>query len=91
MATEIIGRGWVFPPQVGSRGGLSLTSERSDEVAARRLDRARRRIRATVDRRRAERWWTSRGAALDAAAAEVVGGARTVSEAAARLEGEAHP
>lgn len=30
MAKEIVGRGWTFPLKIGSQGGLSLTSERSE-------------------------------------------------------------
>lgn len=30
MPKEIVGRGWTFPPKIGSQGGLSLTSERSE-------------------------------------------------------------
>jgi phage baseplate assembly protein W len=30
MAKEIIGNGWVFPPGVGSQGGVQLTNERSE-------------------------------------------------------------
>jgi hypothetical protein len=30
MSKEIIGNGWVFPPGVGSQGGVQLTSERSE-------------------------------------------------------------
>lgn len=30
MTKEIVGRGWAFPPQIGARGGLALTSERNE-------------------------------------------------------------
>ncbi len=30
MPEEIIGRGWVFPPRIGSQGGMALTSERTE-------------------------------------------------------------
>lgn len=30
MTKEIIGRGWVFPPQIGPQGGMALTHERSE-------------------------------------------------------------
>ncbi len=30
MSTEIIGKGWAFPPKIGPQGGLALTSERSE-------------------------------------------------------------
>ncbi len=30
MTTQIIGRGWAFPPQIGPRGGPALTSERTE-------------------------------------------------------------
>ena len=30
MPQEIVGRGWTFPPQVGNRGGIGLTRERSE-------------------------------------------------------------
>ena len=30
MSTEIIGRGWSFPPVINSRGGLSLTGDRNE-------------------------------------------------------------
>ena len=30
MAREILGRGWVFPPQIGSQGGLGLTDDRTE-------------------------------------------------------------
>ena len=28
--TDIVGRGWTFPPQIGSHGGWALTSERNE-------------------------------------------------------------
>jgi phage baseplate assembly protein W len=30
MPKEIVGRGWAFPPKVDVRGGMSLTSERTE-------------------------------------------------------------
>jgi uncharacterized protein len=30
MAIEIVGRGWVFPPQINQQGGVALTNERSE-------------------------------------------------------------
>ncbi len=30
MANEIIGRGWVFPPQIGAQGGIALTHKRNE-------------------------------------------------------------
>ena len=30
MSKEIVGQGWVFPPQIGPRGGLALTSDRNE-------------------------------------------------------------
>ena len=30
MKTDIVGRGWAFPPEIGSQGGLMLTDERSE-------------------------------------------------------------
>lgn len=27
MANDIVGRGWVFPPQINAQGGLALTNE----------------------------------------------------------------
>jgi phage baseplate assembly protein W len=30
MSTEIIGRGWSFPPVINARGGLSLTADRNE-------------------------------------------------------------
>jgi hypothetical protein len=30
MTKEIVGRGWVFPPQVGPQGGIALTHERNE-------------------------------------------------------------
>ena len=30
MPDDIVGRGWVFPPQIGAQGGLALTHERSE-------------------------------------------------------------
>lgn len=30
MSTEIIGRGWSFPPAINPRGGLSLTANRTE-------------------------------------------------------------
>lgn len=30
MPEEIIGRGWVFPPNIGPQGGMALTSERTE-------------------------------------------------------------
>ena len=55
-------------------------------VGARRLDRARRRIRAEVDRRRNAAWWAGRREALDAAARDVTAGELTVADAAAWFE-----
>ena len=52
-------------------------------LAARRHARARARLRAAVDRRRAETWWRAREDALEAAAAEVAEGR---ASAAAQVE-----
>ena len=30
MPDDIVGRGWVFPPQIGAQGGIALTHERSE-------------------------------------------------------------
>lgn len=30
MASEIIGNGWAFPPQIGAQGKFALTSERNE-------------------------------------------------------------
>ena len=30
MPTEIVGRGWAFPPRIGAQGGIALTQERSE-------------------------------------------------------------
>ncbi len=30
MPDDIVGRGWVFPPQIGAQGGIVLTHERSE-------------------------------------------------------------
>ncbi len=30
MASEIIGNGWAFPPQIGAQGKVALTSERNE-------------------------------------------------------------
>ncbi len=30
MPQEIVGRGWAFPPHIGSQGGLALTHERNE-------------------------------------------------------------
>ncbi len=30
MSTEIIGRGWVFPPHLNGQGSLALTNERNE-------------------------------------------------------------
>ena len=30
MASEIVGRGWVFPPQIGIQGGFALTSPQNE-------------------------------------------------------------
>ena len=62
-----------------------LADARDDEAAARRLARARRRIRAEVDRRRAAAWWASRTERLDEAAAGVARGEAAVADTAARL------
>jgi uncharacterized protein len=32
MTSEIVGRGWAFPPRVGPQGGLALTTERNELV-----------------------------------------------------------
>ena len=34
MAEEIVGRGWVFPPQTNAQGGMALTSQTSELVQA---------------------------------------------------------
>lgn len=53
--------------------------------AARRHERARRRVAAAVDRERARRFWAGRERALEAAAAAVVEGQAIAADAAARL------
>jgi uncharacterized protein len=30
MKTDIVGRGWHFPPKIGSQGGLALTNDRNE-------------------------------------------------------------
>lgn len=30
MTTQIVGRGWAFPPQIGPTGGLALTHDRNE-------------------------------------------------------------
>jgi phage baseplate assembly protein W len=30
MSNEVVGRGWVFPPQIGPQGGLALTNDRNE-------------------------------------------------------------
>jgi uncharacterized protein len=30
MSTQIIGRGWAFPPRIGPSGGLALTHDRTE-------------------------------------------------------------
>jgi len=30
MPHDIVGRGWAFPPRIGSQGGIALTNERSE-------------------------------------------------------------
>lgn len=60
-----------------------LRPDAQEAVGTRRLERARRRIRAEVDRRRAETWWAGRGDVLDAAALGVTAGELTVADAAA--------
>ncbi len=37
LKTDIVGRGWNFPPQIGSQGGLALTSERNEIEQAMRI------------------------------------------------------
>ena len=32
VETEIIGRGWAFPPQISAQGGMALTSERNELI-----------------------------------------------------------
>ncbi len=62
-----------------------LRPDAQEAVGTRRLERARRRIRAEVDRRRAETWWAGRGDVLDAAALGVTAGELTVADAAAEF------
>ncbi len=54
-------------------------------LAERRLDRARARLRATVDGRRADRFWEGRSDALEAAARAVAAGERSAEQAATEL------
>jgi len=65
-----------------------IGGDRRDEVEARRLERARRRIRTEIDRRRARRWWVGREETLDRLARDVCAGTRTVDEAATSIEEE---
>lgn len=37
MTTEIVGRGWAFPPQIGPQGGLALTNKRTEVDQAIRI------------------------------------------------------
>ena len=30
MASDIVGRGWAFPPRIGASGGLALTHDRNE-------------------------------------------------------------
>ena len=53
-----------------------------EAVCDRRLERARRRIRSEVDRRRTASWWERRMDALEAAARDVRAGELTVADAA---------
>jgi LAO/AO transport system kinase len=67
--------------------GRAASSHAAD-LAAKRLDRARARIRDAVDRSRAAAWWASRGEALEKAAKEAAAGRGTPAAHAARLLGE---
>jgi GTPase len=58
-------------------------------LAARRLGRARRRVRLEADRLRAEAFWSRHGTLLDRLAGEVAAGRTTAAGAAARLVQEA--
>lgn len=69
---------WAVREAVDAR----MQQDAQESVGTRRLERARRRIRAEVDRRRMEAWWASRGEALDAAARDVTAGELTVADAA---------
>jgi LAO/AO transport system kinase len=69
---------WAVREAVDAR----MQHDAQASVGARRLERARRRIRAEVDRRRLEGWWRGRQEALDAAARDVAAGELTVADAA---------
>lgn len=60
-------------------------SEQAEVLGARRIARARRRIAAEVDRRRAAAFWPGHEAGLAASAAEVAAGRIALAEAVARL------
>lgn len=62
-----------------------LVGDRARTVAARRLDRARRRVKAAVERRLSEAFWPSRAPRLADLAGAVADGAIGVAEAASRL------
>ncbi len=57
----------------------------AEVLAARRLERARARLRAAADRHRAEAFWTSHGEALETAAVEVAEGRLSAAAAVSRL------
>jgi len=57
----------------------------ADVLTARRLERARARLRAAVDRRRAEAFWALRAEDLEAAAIEVASGRTSAAGAVSRL------
>ncbi|MHC5011736.1 MAG: methylmalonyl Co-A mutase-associated GTPase MeaB [Planctomycetota bacterium] len=59
--------------------------EHQDDVRARRVVRAARRIRSVVDRRRAATWWAAHEDALETWAADVVAGRSTAAAAVAAL------
>ena len=62
-----------------------------DGLGERRRARAALRVRAEVDRRRREAWWTAHGAHLERLASEVAAARMTVAEAAGRLLSEERP
>jgi len=62
-------------------------SSAGEALAVRRLERARARLRAAVDRRRATAFWADRADALERLAREVADGSRGAAEAIAMLWG----
>lgn len=74
----------------GVEGLRELLAARADGAAlpARRLERARARLRAAIDRRRSDAFWAARTDALDAAAQAVADGASSAADAVHALLSE---